>query len=120
MKYVIIVAGLLAAAGVNAVTRKAPATALSCEAPLALPDRSASASEAATTVTVHFTIKGMVTRACPTLIKAAVSRIPGVVRVEADLKAKTATVEYREGSTTPEHIQSVIKDRTGFDAELVK
>jgi copper chaperone CopZ len=120
MKYVIIVAGLLIAAGSNAVTRKAPTTASSCEAPLTPPDHAASASDAATTVTVHFAIQGMVTGACPTLIEAAVSRIPGVVRVEADLKAKTATVEYRQGSTTPEHIQSVIKDRTGFDAELAK
>ena len=118
MKYAIIVAGLLAAAGVNAFSRKAPASASSCEAPLALPDHPPSASDAATTVTVRFTIKGMVSASCPTLIKAAVSRIPGVVRVEADLKARTAVVEYREGSTTPTHIRSVIKDRTGFDAEL--
>jgi len=119
MKYVILLAGLLAAAGVNAFARSAPATAQSCEAPPALPERAA-ASEAATTVTVRFNIKGMVSASCPTLIKAAVSRIPGVVRVEADLKARTAVVEYREGSTTPEQIRNVIKDRTGFDAEIAR
>lgn len=67
----------------------------------------------------RFKILGMVTKNCPVLVKAAVSRIPGVKRVSANLETKTAEVEYAPGETSPAVIVKVIKQKVGFDAQLV-
>lgn len=118
MKYVIVATGLLALSGANTLTRTAPATAASRSVPEAT--RAAEPAGTARTSIARFAIRGMVSKSCPALLKAAVSRIPGVVRVEADAETRLASVEYRDGSTTPEQIRKVIEDRTGFDAELVE
>jgi len=70
---------------------------------------------APSSVSVTFDVVGMVTKNCPTLLKAAVSRIDGVEAVEASLQTKSATVTYRPAKTNPEAIRRIIEDRTGFD-----
>jgi copper chaperone CopZ len=75
---------------------------------------------AATTTTIKFRIRGMSTPNCPALVKAAVGRIKGVTRVDADLATRSATVEFVTGSTTAHAIQAVIKDQTGYEAEPIQ
>jgi len=67
---------------------------------------------------VTLEITGMVTRNCPVLVKKAVSKIDGVVAVEASLETKTAEVRFDPAKTSPEQIRRVIKDRVGFDAKV--
>ena len=74
----------------------------------------------ATTKVVTLRIVGMATPSCPALVKAAVGKIPGVEKVEASLKTKTATIVYRPDRTSPQKIREVIKDQVGFDSTVVK
>lgn len=104
---------LILAAATQALGNQAPAPSQSCAATVALAD------EAKSTV-AKFRIPGMSAPNCPVIIKAAVSRIKGVTRVEADLETKSAIVEFTAGSTTVAAIQAVIKERTGYEAELVQ
>lgn len=68
---------------------------------------------------LELAIDGMVTDNCPVLVKTAVGKLPGVTRVDADAKGKTATVEYQEGKLKPSDVVRAIKDGTGFDASPV-
>ncbi|MFW5875398.1 MAG: heavy-metal-associated domain-containing protein [Myxococcota bacterium] len=92
--------------------------AISTQGALDAAPAQAGASEQADTKVVVFKITGMVTDNCPVLVKEAVGRIDGVKRVDASLKTKSVRVEYIEGRTSPEAIRKVIKDQTGFDAEI--
>lgn len=75
-------------------------------------------AQADDTRVVHFEITGMVSDSCPVLVEEAVSRIDGVNRVDASLEDRSVEVEYVVGRTSPEAIRRVIKDQTGFDAEI--
>lgn len=68
--------------------------------------------------TVTFLVQGMVTKNCPVLVRAAVSKMKGVKSVDASLATKSATVEYFASATSPQQIQKVIKDRVGFDTQI--
>jgi copper chaperone CopZ len=80
------------------------------------PDAARAEAPALRSVTLEIT--GMVTKNCPVLVKQAVSRIEGVVAVEASLETKTAQVRFDPSKTSPEQIRRVIKDRVGFDAKV--
>lgn len=78
----------------------------------------AHADDEAKTRTVTFDVVGMVSDACPVLVKQALRRVDGVKRVDASAKTKTVQVEYLPSRTSPKAIQKVIKDKTGFDAKV--
>lgn len=70
--------------------------------------------------TTRLAIKGMVTPNCPVLVKAALGKVEGVKRVQASLETKDAQIEYLEGVTSPEAMQRVLKDKVGFDSDIVE
>lgn len=92
--------------------------ALSSQGALLHAEARADGDEQEQTRVVYFKITGMVTENCPVLVREAVRRIDGVKSVHASLETKTVEVEYVEGKTSPEAIRKVIKDQTGFDAEI--
>ncbi len=57
---------------------------------------------------------------CPALVTAAVSRIHGVVRVDASLENANAEIEFVEGATSTAAILTVIRDDVGFPARVVR
>jgi len=63
---------------------------------------------------VNLQVDGMTTPTCPTLLKAAVSRIKGVKHVQASLENRSATIEYDENITNLEKIQDTIESHVGF------
>ena len=70
--------------------------------------------------TAYLRIEGMVTSACPVLVKSAAGSIAGVRRVEASLEKKTASIEYDASKTSVEEIIRIILDRTGLQARPIK
>lgn len=76
------------------------------------------ASAAPKTKTITLLIQGMVTNNCPVLVKAALSKVDGVLSVDASLKTKQVVVTYRDKITNPKAIVGVIKDQVGFDAKI--
>ena len=63
-------------------------------------------------------IDQMSTPSCPVLVKAAVRKLNGVVKVETSLEHKTATVEYDASKTNLAEIQRIIKQKVGFDSKV--
>lgn len=70
--------------------------------------------------TTRLAIKGMVTPNCPVLVKAALGKVEGVKRVQASLETKDAEIEYLEGVTSPKAMRRVLKDKVGFDSDIVE
>jgi copper chaperone CopZ len=86
---------------------------------LALPLAPARADGAPTqTSTSVLRIDEMSTPACPVLVKAAVRKLDGIVKVEVSLDTHTATVNYDASKTTLAEIQRAIKQDVGFDAKV--
>lgn len=79
----------------------------------------AHAEDVDATAVVVLEIQGMVTPACPTLVKAAVGKLEGVRKVEASLETKRARIEYEPAKVSPKKIRAVIKDQVGFDSKKV-
>ena len=52
---------------------------------------------------------------CVGSVTRAVSKVPGVKRVEVSLERKSADVEFDSAATSPEAIVAAIED-AGFDA----
>jgi copper chaperone CopZ len=117
MKYVALVITLSLSGIAYAAGSQTPNQPLSCGADLTEVPNAGTPPQ---TRVVRFRISGMLTPNCPKLVEAAARRVPGVTRVDASLESRSATVEYREGRTTPEKIRSVIVDQTGFQVEVVK
>jgi copper chaperone CopZ len=63
-------------------------------------------------------IDGISTPACPGLVKSAVRRLAGILKVDASLEHRSATVEFDAGKTSVEEIRRVIKQDVGFDSEV--
>ena len=61
-------------------------------------------------VTRRFGVEGMSCGGCERSLSQAVSRLPGVSRVEASHVDHSATVVYDEQSVTPEAIAAAIRD----------
>ena len=64
-----------------------------------------------------FTVEGMMCAACSAAVERAVGKIEGVESAQVNLLAKLLTVEYDEGSVTPESICAAVK-KAGFSAVL--
>jgi len=67
-----------------------------------------------------FAVSGMMTPSCPTLLKAAVSRMDGVIEVTASLPQKKAWVRFRPDVTSPAAIIETIGKKTSYEARLVQ
>lgn len=91
------------------------------------PTRTTSGTEAAAqrapaeeTRVLRLAVKGMVSKNCPVLVKGGLSRLPGVVRVEASLEEKSAEVVYAPSQVSEETLLRVLKDDVGFTAVPVR
>ena len=69
------------------------------------------------TLTREFSVSGMHCGGCVKSVTGAVSRVPGVKRVDVSLEDKTAKVEFDGAMATPESIVAAIEG-AGFDARL--
>ncbi len=78
------------------------------------------ATAAAKSKTTTLVIQGMVTNNCPVLVKTALSKVDGVLSVDANLKTKQVVVTYRDKVTDPKAMVRVIKDDVGFDAKVIR
>ena len=67
------------------------------------------------TLTREFSVGGMHCGGCVKSVTGAVSRVPGVKRVDVSLENKTAKVEFDGTLATPEAIVAAIEG-AGFDA----
>ncbi|MDA8110644.1 MAG: mercury resistance system periplasmic binding protein MerP [Betaproteobacteria bacterium] len=60
--------------------------------------------------TVTLSVPGMTCPACPITVRTALSRVPGVSKVEVDYPKRTATVVYDEGKTTIAALEKATED----------
>jgi copper chaperone CopZ len=89
--------------------------------PLAFPALHASAQSAPPQLaTSVLRIDEMSTPSCPALVKAAVRKLGGVMKVEASFEHRTATVEYDASKTSLAEIQRTIKHKAGFDSKVAQ
>lgn len=74
---------------------------------------------AAETVTVVLDVPGMTCKFCPITIRKALDKVPGVVKVKAEFKTKTATITF---DPTKTNIETLIKTTTnaGYPSTLKK
>jgi copper chaperone len=67
------------------------------------------------TLTREFAVEGMHCAGCVKSVTGAVTRVPGVSRVDVSLEGKTAKVEFDETLASPVAIVAAIEG-AGFDA----
>ncbi len=67
---------------------------------------------------VTLKVEGMTCASCPATVKAALKRLPGVVKVDVSFKEAKATVSYYEGKVTVEQMIKAIED-VGYYAGLI-
>jgi len=65
----------------------------------------------------EFAVEGMHCQGCVKSVTGAVSRVPGVTRVDVSLADKAAKVEFDASLATPEAIVAAIEG-AGFDAHV--
>lgn len=68
-----------------------------------------------TTLTREFAVEGMHCAGCVTTVTSAVTRVPGVSRVDVSLEDKSAKVEFDEALASPVAIVAAIEG-AGFAA----
>lgn len=54
---------------------------------------------------------------CPITISKALKRVPGVLEVRAELKTRTATVDYDPAATAPAQIEQAVT-KAGYPAKV--
>lgn len=64
---------------------------------------------------VEFSVPGMFCASCPFVVKAAMSKVDGVLSVETDLEERTAYVRYDDSITTVAAIQNASAN-AGYEA----
>jgi copper chaperone len=64
----------------------------------------------------EFAVDGMHCNGCVKSVTGAITKVPGVTRVDVSLEKKAATVEFDAANATPEAIVAAIED-AGFDAQ---
>lgn len=67
---------------------------------------------------VTLKVEGMTCASCPATVKAALKRLPGVVKVDVSFKEAKATTSYYEGKVTVEQMIKAIED-VGYYAGLL-
>lgn len=60
--------------------------------------------------TVTLSVPGMTCPTCPITVKIALSRVPGVQKVDVDYPKKTATVVYDDAKTTIAALEKATED----------
>jgi mercuric ion binding protein len=70
--------------------------------------------------TAHLIVDGMVTSACPLLVKTALRKLEGVESVEASVETKRVSVSYRPAAVNVERIREVLLDQVGFSAQTIE
>ncbi len=68
---------------------------------------------------VTLKVDGMTCVSCPATIKAALKRLPGVVKAEVSYKEEKATVMYQDGKVTVEQMIKTIED-LGYMASIME
>ncbi|KAF9391332.1 hypothetical protein CPB97_006828 [Podila verticillata] len=68
--------------------------------------------------TAQLSIHGMTCASCVASIEKSLKGTPGLVSIKVALLAERATIQYREGETTPQDIASLIDD-IGFEASPI-
>ena len=69
------------------------------------------------TLAQEFAVDGMHCQGCVKSVTGAVTKVPGVKRVDVSLEKKTATVEFDAISASPAAIVAAIQG-AGFDAHV--
>lgn len=69
------------------------------------------------TITGEFAVEGMHCQGCVKSVTGAITRVPGVARVDVSLERKTATVEFDSADASPAAIVAAIEG-AGFDAKV--
>ena len=68
------------------------------------------------TITREFAVEGMHCQGCVKSVTGAVTRVPGVARVDVSLEKKAATVEFDAAAANPAAIVAAIEG-AGFEAQ---
>lgn len=68
--------------------------------------------------TIQLQVEGMVSNACPVILKSVVNKIEGVQYVEANLENHSAVVRFDPEKTTESIIQEKIHDQAGFSTKI--
>lgn len=68
--------------------------------------------------TAMLKVSGMSCEHCAATVTRALESVEGVERARVDLEAGRATIEYREGSTTPRSLAGAVMDE-GYTAEEI-
>lgn len=66
-----------------------------------------------------FAVENMTCAACPITVRKAMSRVDGVVRIDVDFEARTATATYDPTRATPQDIAAA-STGVGFPATLIE
>ena len=78
----------------------------------------ADAAGASSHETRTFAVDNMTCAACPITVRKAMSRVDGVVRIDVDFEARTATATYDPARATPQDIAAA-STGVGFPATLI-
>lgn len=69
---------------------------------------------------LHLAVEGMASPNCAVLMKAALSSVDGVSRVEADHESRSAVVTYLPERISEERLLRVVEEDVGFSAVPVR
>jgi len=78
----------------------------------------ADATDASSHETRTFAVDNMTCAACPITVRKAMSRVDGVVRIDVNFEARTATATYDPARATPHDIAAA-STGVGFPATLI-
>jgi mercuric ion binding protein len=71
----------------------------------------------AATKTVTLSVPGMNCAACPITVKKALSKVPGVAKIDVDLDARQATVTFDDATTRVEALLRATRE-AGYPATV--
>lgn len=69
--------------------------------------------------TITFAVDNMTCASCPYIVKTSMAAVPGVTKVAASFKAKTATVTFDDTKTNPDAIATASMN-AGYPAHPVQ
>ena len=74
-----------------------------------------SAFASGTVKTVELGVEGMISNACPVILRSAIEDMDGVNKVDASLENHSAIIEFDAEKISLATIQKIIKEKAGFD-----
>lgn len=74
-----------------------------------------SALASGTIQTVELGVEGMISNACPVILRSAIEDMDGVKKVDASLENHSAIIEYDAEQVSLSTLQKTIKEKAGFD-----